>query len=548
MFSYVLTIIAFVIIFSLLILIHELGHFAMAKRAGIKVEEFGFGLPPRLWGKKKGETIYSINWIPFGGFVRMFGEDANDPKLLRSKRSFVAKSMRARTLVIIAGVVMNFLLAWVLLTIGFLAGMQPLLVPEDVLPQVKEGGIVVETGLNVLEVEDSSLAAVAGFEVGDKLYALDGEELVRFNLDSFQTPEVSTYSVIRDGESLDIGISEDMLVDFEPEVDKFGLEFVDYSLFPRVKVFELDEGTDSYRAGLREGDLVVSVNDEQIFNTEDFEGAIRGANVLDFVIYRDGLEQNIIVDRGEAKRVVVSSVIPGSPAFEAGILGGDVIVSINGKEMSESGEIISFVGENFESGNPGLAYLIERDSERIFYEVQPGEDGRIGVYLSELMSYNDQTGLSLYNSDALTSVLEIKEEQYPLHVAPIKAFSESVRMAKMTAGMFVGFIKGLVSNGEVPDSVAGPVGIAQMTHTFVQEGIVPLMRFTAILSLSLAVINILPFPALDGGRLLFIVVELITGRRVKQRYESMIHGLGYMLILAMILAVTYSDILRLFAG
>src|SRR3989338_4813375 len=107
-----LTILAFLVIFSLLILIHEYGHFFVAKRKGIKIEEFGFGLAPRIWGKKYGETLYSLNWIPFGGFVRMLGEDARDKKALKNGRSFMRKSKWARTQVVCAGVAMNFLLSW----------------------------------------------------------------------------------------------------------------------------------------------------------------------------------------------------------------------------------------------------------------------------------------------------------------------------------------------------------------------------------------------------------------------------------------------------
>src|SRR3989339_1680987 len=107
--SVVLSIIAFFLIFSLLVLIHEGGHFFMAKRAKVKVEEFGFGLPPRIFGKKYGETIYSINAIPFGGFVKLYGEDSTDKKISQNKRSFVAKSARARILIVCGGVIMNFL-------------------------------------------------------------------------------------------------------------------------------------------------------------------------------------------------------------------------------------------------------------------------------------------------------------------------------------------------------------------------------------------------------------------------------------------------------
>ena len=110
-----LSIIAFLIIFSVLILIHEAGHYFAAKKMGVKVEEFGFGLPPRVWGfkPKKSDTLFSINAIPFGGFVRLYGEDKFDSKALKSNESYVSKSPWQKILIVIAGVVMNFLLAFV---------------------------------------------------------------------------------------------------------------------------------------------------------------------------------------------------------------------------------------------------------------------------------------------------------------------------------------------------------------------------------------------------------------------------------------------------
>jgi len=105
----------------------------------------------------------------------------------------------------------------------------------------------------------------------------------------------------------------------------------------------------------------------------------------------------------------------------------------------------------------------------------------------------------------------------------------------------------LLSSGEIPDGVAGPVGIAQMTHVFVQEGFASVIRFVALLSLSLAVFNIIPFPALDGGRLAFLLFEAVTGRKPNQRFETALHGLGFMLLMLLLLAVTFQDIARLFS-
>ena len=106
-------IIIFILTLLVLVIIHEFGHFIMAKKFGIKVEEFGFGIPPKLWGKKIGETLYSLNLIPFGGFVKLLGEDENDKKVI-NKRDFRAKTVTQRIIVVVAGVTMNLILAWIL--------------------------------------------------------------------------------------------------------------------------------------------------------------------------------------------------------------------------------------------------------------------------------------------------------------------------------------------------------------------------------------------------------------------------------------------------
>lgn len=538
--SYLLSVIAFIVIFSILILVHEFGHFIMAKRAGIKVEEFGFGLPPRLWGKKKGETIYSINWIPFGGFVRMLGEDQSDPKLLKNKRTFAAQPMRARILVIVAGVVMNFLLAWVLMFIGFTAGMQPLLGPDDVLTAVNDGQIVLDQGVKIKSVDEGSVAAQAGFEAEDLIYAINGDRVNDNNLAAIAENPSKNFSLVRDGKYMTLQIPVIDVLNKEPQ--KLGLVFYDFGNFPRIRIYDLKPNTIAYNAGLRSEDVILTVNGEQVFGVPQFETLIRGVPKLEYTVFREGLVQTVIVERTKARQVIISGIIPESPAEKAGLKNEDVILTINGKQMTDSQEVIDFVKN---SKSDSLAYMIDRGGTQLFYEIKP-ENGRVGIMLSELMSYVDDQGISLYNADQLASVKEIKDVQYPFYVAAYKSLGETWKMSKATAQMFTSFVGGLVSKGEVPAAVSGPIGIAQMTHVFVQEGWIPLLRFVAVLSLSLAVINILPFPALDGGRLLFIVIEFVIGRKVNQRFENYIHALGYFLIMALILVVTYSDIMKFF--
>ena len=160
-------------------------------------------------------------------------------------------------------------------------------------------------------------------------------------------------------------------------------------------------------------------------------------------------------------------------------------------------------------------------------------------------SYDYLEGLNLISYD-LVANLEVQEVRYSVPVAIYKSFGETFKLSKATAGMFADFLGGLVVGEGVPAEVSGPVGIATMTHGFAQEGWIALLTFMAVLSLSLAAINILPIPALDGGRLLFILVEVFTGKKIDRKTEAIIHMSGYCLILALILFVTYNDILRLF--
>jgi len=539
--DYLITAIAFILIFSLLILIHELGHFVMAKRAGIKVEEFGFGLPPRIWGKKKGETTYTINWIPFGGFVRMLGEDATDPSMLRKKRTFVSARMRDRVKVVIAGVVMNFFLAWILLTVGFIAGMEPLIGPGDVLPAVSSGVIELEEGVKIKTIEEDSYAYEIGFEVDDFIYSVDGEVVDLFTMQELSSDASGTYKILRDGKFY----SYELLPENVDGVDllDMGVEFYDFTSFPRVKIFEVDTTSKSYSSGLRRGDTLISVNDVQIFSIEDYEEVIRGEETLDYIVYRDGFREEFIVEVDQSRRVIIDRVLADSPAEKVGLLNKDIIVSVNGNKVRDSLDLIEFVGGH---GGETLAYAIERHGQQNLFEILP-EDGKIGVLLSELIDEGVTTDVTLYHSDQISSAVKVNEAQYPVHIAAYEAFGEGFRMAKATGQMFVSMIGSLVTGGEVSEAVGGPVRIATYTHIFVHEGFIPLLRFVAILSLSLAVINILPFPALDGGRLLFIIIEFILGKRVNQKWESYIHAFGFALIILLMVVITYLDVVRLFA-
>ncbi|MBL4694587.1 RIP metalloprotease RseP [Candidatus Gracilibacteria bacterium] len=540
--SILISAIVFIAIFSLLIFVHEFGHFITAKRSGIKVEEFGFGLPPRAWGKKKGETIYSINWIPFGGFVRMLGEDS-DEGMLKKKRSFVAQPLRVRMKVVVAGVVMNFLLAWVLLIIGFSIGMKPFLMgTDDVLPAIKSGLVEVTEGVEIESVELSSLGATLGLQAGDVIYEVDDVSVSAFNFDTLLTEAGHDFALYREGKSFTYEVGD--AVEIVEGTNILGVSFVLPHSLPRVKIFDLDRISPGYRAGLRAGDVILSVNGVELFYESDFAELAKGQSLLVYEIYRDNAVETVLVENKESKRIVISGVFPDSPADLAGLEEGDVVISVNAKTFSGREAFVEFISNNQDSK---MAYLIERGGERQFYEMATNESGLIGVVLSELINFGTAEGMSLYQHSLLSS-LDVQDEQYPFFTAVFKSLDEIWRLSKLTAAGFGDFVVGVFTRGEVADEVGGPVAIAQITHIVVQEGAMPLLQLVALLSLTLAVINILPFPALDGGKLLFLIIEMLSGKRVNQKMEGMIHMLGYVLILFLILLLTYNDIVRLFSG
>ena len=169
------TIIAFIFILGLLVFVHELGHFIAAKRSGMKVEEFGFGFPPRMFGIKRGETTYTVNWIPLGGFVKILGEDETT---LDDPRAFGARPFWPRLGVLLAGVAMNFILGWFLIFLGFSIIGTPVEIAEgETMPNAK----LKSQELTIVAIESKSPAEYAGFKSGDVILSVDGQKFEKID-------------------------------------------------------------------------------------------------------------------------------------------------------------------------------------------------------------------------------------------------------------------------------------------------------------------------------------------------------------------------------
>ncbi len=366
-----LSALAFLLLLTALILIHEFGHFIVARRMGVMVEEFGFGLPPHLktlfaW---RG-TRFSLNWIPFGGFVRLCGENAITEAERRAPGSFTDASIPARIAILTAGVFMNFLLAMLLLTFGFSVGRW------------------VPTYLSLQEME----------------------------------------------------------------------------------------------AAAQRGEIQMELS------------------------------------------VLIAEVVSGEGAAQVGVPAESILTAVDGTPVTRVEEVLPQ-----QAGKRSVRYTVlagdDFSEERTF--TVPLADGKAGVVLTPF-----PRRISSPSRAALPALL------LALHEARVMTVQTVIGIAKLFSS--------LARTGVVPEGITGIVGIAQLTYASVQEGVMTYLRLVALLSLSLAVLNILPFPALDGGRLLFVFAELVGRRPVNRRFELLVNAVGFTVLLFLILLITFHDIVRLF--
>jgi regulator of sigma E protease len=222
-------------------------------------------------------------------------------------------------------------------------------------------------------------------------------------------------------------------------------------------------------------------------------------------------------------KIQITEITKGSPAEAAGVLTGDVVTGADDKAFASISEMQSYIGS---TGGREVALKITRNSENISLNIKPEvKDGKalIGVGLDQ-----------------------IDTVRYSFFRAIWEGLKHTAILLWMIIVSFVTLIHDLIVGAGAGDAVGGPIRIAQMTGEVARFGFVNLINFTALLSLNLAVINFLPFPALDGGRIFFLLIEKIKGKPINQRTEAIINNAGFMFLMALILLVTYKDIARMF--
>ena len=459
------TILPFVGILVALIVIHELGHYFTAKLTGVKVLEAGLGYPPRIWGFTWRDTLYSINWLPLGGFVRLLGEE--DPS---DHASLAAKPRWVRLLVLVSGSGMNFVLPILLFSLVFL-------IPRDVNVGLTQITSVVQ-GAPSSQAEP--LTTPDGLDPDEAIGLQPGDIIVAVNGDETRNPgEV--------GRQIRLNLGETITMTVRRTLETGEVAFIDYRLLARWAAPDIT-------LVVEPGNTVSSVADELGVPP----GSVQAAAGIDV-----GLTE------GEELTIPL-----GDEIITYKVLASDSVSSV-ARRLGVTPETVRTA-----AGLP--------DPEAL----TPGEELRLA---------QGPTGISI----ATWNPAFVDSESFPIWEAVPKGASEYFDVLILFRNEVFSWFKG----GSGPQ-VTGPVGIAQVTGEVVdQSGWQALLELAALLSFNLGVINILPLPMLDGGRIAFVLLEIIRrGRRVAPEKEALVHLVGLAFILTLAVAITVLDVQRIIGG
>ncbi|HEY9569448.1 MAG TPA: RIP metalloprotease RseP [Metalysinibacillus sp.] len=421
------TAIAFIIIFGSLVFFHELGHFLLAKRAGILVREFAIGFGPKIYGNQRGETLYTIRLLPLGGYVRYAGADLDTVELVPGYRVALALNK------------------------------------EDVVTKIMLNQSEKQlSDIVFMEVEKADLVHELWIEGYD-----EEENFVRFNVSREAV-------VIENGQ--------------ENVIAPFDRQFESKSLFDRF-------------ATIFAGPLFNFILAFFIFVVAAFIG---------------GVSKN---------EPVLGDIIEDGSAQIAGLEKGDIVTAIDGTKVNAWDKMVSIIQK---SPDKEITMHVKRDGKELDIPVvvekrvlEQGkeriEQGAIGV---------------MYGGDFERGV--------------VKSIQQGGEQVWYWSTLIFTMLGKLVTGQFSIDALSGPVGIYQVTDQVASYGILSLMNFAGMLSINLGIMNLLPIPALDGGRLLFIAIEAVRGKPVDRNKEGMVHFVGIMLLLLLMIAVTWNDIQRFF--
>ena len=519
-------VIIFIIFLGPLVFFHELGHFLFARLFGVRVEVFSIGFGPKLFKKKWGDTEYAVSAIPLGGYVKMFGDDPfskdDIPEADRAK-SFTHQGKWARFWIVMGGPLANFILAFVIFF--------SLLIVGERIPEIKIGAVTTESSLYQ-----------NGLRTGDVLVKVNNSDVYNpsdLMVDGNTT--VSSLTIKRNGET------KELSVNFPG--DKFFDEVLKYPPFLR-KPYVVDQNANRFALSVTKGQIDFKHSVEELANlenvktlyiypiakTEDLSGDIvktdlsAGKEIT--VNFTDLKSLLVALDDHGLKTIdlMVRSVNMGSPADKVGIKSDDVFVSLEGEKVY-----------SFEDLRTRLQTIAKNE---VTVEVfSKGELKKLSV-APESSTQEGKTVklLGVYSFIEVIKTNFVLTKSKGLFTSVTVAVSRTWDSMKKTVD---GFVK-LITNQVSLKSIGGPLAIGKVAHDSFNTSLSYFFQLMALISVNLGVINLFPIPVLDGGHIMFIVLEIINRGPLSRRKMEIAQQVGLSVLLMLMVGAIFNDVTRFF--
>ncbi len=534
------SIIPFTLLLGILVFVHEMGHFLVARACGVRVEVFSLGFGKKIFSFKKGDTVYCLSLIPLGGYVKMFGEQPADAKenILSEedkKVSFTHKTVWQRIAIVSAGPLMNFLFA--ILVFGFIS-----YTGEET------------RAARIAEVTENSTAALAGLKAQDLILSVNGSPVRSFEefqrqLNNSQNSDAKL--LVQQGSSKAREITVPVKTISNPNIfssQKMAGQIEGLLPYGKGTLVAVKFDTIAHRSGFKTGDEIIKINETPLKNWTDLNlllNAEKAVITVSRTVADSKKPENVeiifsaatnkfknIEEIGfEHPELYLEQVVPGSPAAKADLKQFDKIISINGVPMKVWENVLNTIKSYDEKD--ALNVVISREGTEILKKITPEMTSQMTVQGKEDRRFT--VGILAMANISQPEIITIKEEN--VFAAATKGFNRSWDISVMTVMSFVRLFQGEVSH----KNIGGLISIGKAAKDSYAMGAQTFLMTMGILSISLFILNLLPVPVLDGGHLVFYFIEIVKGSPLSVKKMELAHQIGFALLMGLMVLALFND-------
>ncbi len=536
-------IVPFVILLGLLIFVHEMGHFLVAKFYKVKIEVFSLGFGKKILQYKKGDTVYCLSLIPLGGYVKMYGDDLSAEISDEQKSvAFLHKPVGQRIAIVLAGPLMNLFFAFLIFTLIAFSG---------------EPRLSAKLG----DIHNSSKAYQVGFRSGDTIMSIsdkpiktwsEAQAIIQKNFN-----KLLPFQIKRKNTSINVSVTP--LLGDNPNIlspdEKIG-QIEGLSTKSRSSVVAIkSHQSPAFIAGIRTGDLIKKINAvdihhwrelRQSFNKASFPITVtldridfekEEATTFSVVLNRPLSKKNIFAQLGfDDPDLYLQRVIAHSPAQKAGLLTGDRLVSINNKTITSWKDVVSSIS-SFNKEKKPIHITVQRKGKQFTFNIFPKITRQMNRQGFEENRYT--VGIAPFIISSIPSIITVKETN-PINALWLGA-TRTWDVTVMTALSFVRLFQAKIS----PKNIGGILSIGQIASQSFKTGWIQFLQIMAVISVNLFIINLLPVPVLDGGHLLFFSIEAIRGGPISLKKMLVAQQIGVILLMSLMAFALFNDFSRI---